>query len=43
MTTFGNDECQKTVLQGKGLECDWEVGGNLGMVVSEDFLEEVMV
>lgn len=28
-------------LQGKGLECDWVMGGNLGMVVREDFLEEV--
>lgn len=34
---------EKKILQGKGLECDWDMGGNLGMVVSEDFLEEVTV
>ena len=30
-------------ITGKSLESDWEVGRNLGMVVSENFLEEVTV
>lgn len=33
----------RKIVQSKRLERDWDVGGNLDVVVMEDFLEEVTV